>query len=80
MQIYKCNLCGKILDPKKDKYYSISDINFHVPDSGLTRIHFSHSKHAEGESNHEEIESWTNYCDLDFCEDCFEKVNLKRFL
>lgn len=78
MRINKCNLCGKVLEDNKDKYYSISDISFHNPNSKHVEMHFS--KTENWQENREAIQSWTNYCDLDFCEPCWDKVGLKRFL
>ena len=79
MRIRKCNFCGKIIDNKKDKYYSIGDIEFHAPDSKFG-VRLTLSKDEESTYKTENIESWLNYCDLDFCEDCWEQVDIQRFL
>jgi len=78
MRIRKCNFCDRILDDKKDKYYSIGEIECHAPDNKTIRIITDNT----GEVKHQSIqtESWLNYCDLDFCEDCWEQVDIQRFL
>jgi len=78
MNIKKCNSCGKVLEPKKDEYYSIDEISFHSPKCALTRV--GRSKECEDASTFYHEESWLEYMDLDFCPECFDKESIKRYL
>ena len=67
--IRKCDACGKILE-SKDRYYTIDEISFNADEGSLTRVVF---RNKETTNTVKKIESWCDYCDFDFCEDCFKK-------
>jgi hypothetical protein len=77
MRIQKCNGCGKVLEDGKDEYYSISDISFHAPGHRGTRVFFAKTEQVE--EKRELVESWIDYVDLDFCPECWDKEDFKKY-
>ena len=76
MNIKKCNSCGKVLE-KTDAYYTIGEIEYHNGKPSKTiRLIIENDAKTEGLKE----ESWVNYTDLDFCEECFNKLNIKGYL
>ncbi len=80
MRIHKCDACGKVLNQKLDRFYSVPDISFHNPGDSIVRLILDKQGDNEKSDIHKNLESWTNYCDLDFCETCFGKLLIKKFL
>ncbi len=76
MVIRKCDRCGKNLEGLSR--YSVQDISRHVPGNHFARVHTSYSKESKCYSKTKE--SWVDYCDLDFCEKCFEKESIYDFV
>ncbi len=74
MRIQKCDFCEKVLNQKMDSYYSIQSISFHNPTDKTVSVVL------DNEKEHKNLESWVNYCDLDFCETCFYKLKIKKFI
>lgn len=80
MRIQRCDGCGKILNKQMDKFYSIPDISFHSPGDESIRLILDKQGDNNKVETHKNLESWTNYCDLDFCEACFDKLRIKKFI
>ena len=78
MNIKKCDECKKVLDPKKDEYYSLDNVSFHRPKDESVRLILD--KENKDESVHKNLESWTNWIELDFCVECFRTTKLEQYL
>lgn len=77
MNIKKCDECKKILD--NIPYYTIEGIQFTLPNSKFIRFHLEDRDSEYNEENTVK-ESWLEYSDLDFCEDCWKKLDFDKYL
>ena len=76
MTIRKCDTCNKILT-KDDNYFTVGEINFNKGKCDLVRLTMSDEK---GSKNYDLSESWSDWTDLHFCPECFEKETIRRFV
>jgi len=77
MNIKKCDGCGKLINRKTDQYYDINGISFNNPGDRVIKLVTNHSEDSKEERK--AIQSWTEYMDLDFCVECFEKLGFKKY-
>ena len=68
MTTHTCDICKMVIHPDTEVYYSVGDLDKHVPKSLATRVMFQH----EGQDIAATTESWTSYEDVDICAACFK--------
>ena len=68
MQIVRCDGCGRVLDPKTDTYYSVSDLSKHRPRLGYRMIFEDKDRALKAEDV-----GWVDYKDIDLCDSCVLK-------
>jgi len=69
-----CDECGKEINESKESYYSI-EINRETPIRKTYTV-----RTLENNEDFEVAESWTTLKNIQFCNECWKKVGLKKYL
>ena len=72
MRTMQCDGCQKTLHKGTDVYYSIREMDKHMPQQS-SRVYFSHSTPTEKTELTAEPMGWVSYEDLDYCQECIQK-------
>ena len=76
-----CDECGKLIEDDKDAYYTI-EIERDVPIKKSWTVHTQSKsvKFQSQENDYDVNESWTTLNSIHFCEACWKKIGLKKYL
>ncbi len=69
-----CDECNKKLNKNKDPYYSI-EVTREMP-----KIKFYEVKMKGYDNKYEVNESWTTFQSIEFCDECWKKIEFERYL
>lgn len=71
-----CDICKKVLDEKKDAFYTVGEVCFQTPTDRGKKVLFRDEKGEE----HGRTESWIDYSDIDLCLECWDKSEFSTVL